>query len=104
LEHRRWTQVHGRAAIRLEDAVLPLVPTGAPGEDLTGQVGPLTGAVSPGTLLLVRGDEAPARRALLAAVAGRSRPLDGLVAVGDRLSPEDIGALQSRTHWIGADA
>lgn len=104
LEHRRWTQEHGQSAIRLEGAVLPLLPSGAAGEDLEGRLGPLTGAVAPGTLLLVRSEDSPARRALLAGIGGRARPLEGVLAVGDRLSPEDISAIQSRTHWIGTDA
>ncbi|MFC0674359.1 MMPL family transporter [Brachybacterium hainanense] len=104
LEHRSWTAAHGASAIRLEDAVLPLQPTGSHHEDLSGQLGPLTGAVAPGTLLVVRSDDAPARAALLAGIGGRLRPLAGVLAVGDRLSPDDITAIQARTHWIGAGA
>ncbi|ATG52007.1 RND transporter [Brachybacterium vulturis] len=95
LEHRRWTQEHGQHALRLEDTVAPLL--GAP-----GTLGPLTGAIAPGTLLVVRAPDDAARGTFLALAAGRHRPRSGILAVHDRLAPDDVAAIQGRTHWIGA--
>src|SRR5699024_7392012 len=95
LEHRRWTEQHGRHALRLEDAVAPLL--GAP-----GTLGPLTGSITPGTLLVVRAPDDAARAMFLALAAGRLRPASGVVAVHDRLAPDDLAAIQSRAQWIGA--
>src|SRR5699024_4669289 len=95
LEHRRWTEQHGRHALRLEDAVAPLL--GAP-----GTLGPLTGSITPGTLLVVRAPDDAARATFLALAAGRLRPASGVVAVHDRLAPDDLAAIQSRAQWIGA--
>ncbi|PCC37843.1 RND transporter [Brachybacterium alimentarium] len=93
LEHRHWTQEHGVHALRLQDVVAPLV--GARGE-----IGPLTGAVTPGTLLVVRSSDDPARASFLALAAGRLAPSSGVLAVHDRLAPDDLGAIQGRAHWI----
>src|SRR5699024_6201602 len=38
----------------------------------------------------------------LALASGRLEPRSGVCAVHDRLAPEDLGAIQSRAHWIGA--
>ena len=97
LEHRRWTEEHGVHSLRLEDAVAPLL-----GEK--GTLGPLTGAVAPGSLLVVRAPDSAARATFLGLVAGRVAPVSGVLAVHDRLSPDDIGAVQAQAHWIGADA
>lgn len=97
LEHRYWTEENGRHSLRLEDAVAPLL-----GEK--GTLGPLTGAVAPGSLLVVRAPDSAARATFLGLVAGRVAPVSGVLAVHDRLSPDDIGAVQAQAHWIGADA
>ncbi|HEX7350610.1 MMPL family transporter [Brachybacterium sp.] len=95
LEHRRWTEEHGPHALRLEDAVAPLL--GA-----SGTLGPLTGAITPGTLLVVRAPDDAARDTFLALAAGRHAPETGVLAVHDRLVPGDLGTIQGRAHWIGA--
>ena len=97
LEHRRWTEEHGTHALRLEETVAPLVGTG-------GTIGPLTGAIRPGTLLVVRAPDDAARETFLALSAGRVTPSSGILAVHDRLAPDDLAAIQGRTHWIGAGA
>ena len=97
LEHRHWTEENGRHSLRLEDTVAPLL-----GEK--GTLGPLTGAVAPGSLLVVRAPDSAARATFLGLVAGRVAPVSGVLAVHDRLSPDDIGAVQAQAHWIGADA
>ena len=97
LEHRRWTEQHGPHALRLQDAVAPLV-----GED--GTIGPVTTAVPPGTVLVIRTADDAARAAGLALAGGRLAPASGTLAVHDRLAPDDLGAIQARTHWIPAGA
>src|SRR5690606_6095853 len=97
LEHRRWTEEHGVHSLRLEETVAPLL--GA-----KGSLGPLTGAVRPGTLLVVRAPDDAARASFLALAAGRLSPTSGILAVHDRLAPDDLGAVQGRAHWIGAGA
>lgn len=94
LEHRSWTAQHGRAAVRLEDVRAPLAGG--------GEIGPLTGSIAPGTLLVARSDDDPARSAFLDLVSGRLAPLTGILAVHDRLAPDDLSAIQSRAHRIGA--
>ncbi|MFC7374464.1 MMPL family transporter [Brachybacterium sp. GCM10030268] len=98
LEHRRWTEQHGVHALRLERTVAPLL--GA-----EGTIGPLTGQVAPGTLLVVRSADDAARASFLSLVAGRLEPSSGILAVHDRLAPDDLAAIQSRVHWVpsGAD-
>ena len=98
LEHRHWTEEHGPAALRLEDTVVPLL--GA--HDKHGRLGPLTGAVAPGTLLVVRSPDDAVRETFLALAAGRLEPSSGIFAVHDRLAPDDLGAIQSRVHWVSA--
>ena len=97
LEHRRWTEEHGVHSLRMEETVAPLL-----GE--RGTLGPLTGAVRPGSLLVVRAPDDAARATFLGLAAGRVAPTSGVLAVHDRLSPDDIGAVQGRAHWIGAGA
>jgi RND superfamily putative drug exporter len=96
LEHRAWTEVHGRSALRLEDVEAPLI-----GAD--GRLGPLTGSVAPGTLLVVRSMDDPARRTFLELVSGRLEPLSGVFAVHDKLAPDDLGTIQARVNRIGPD-
>ena len=95
LEHRRWTEEHGVHSLRMEDTVAPLLGD-------RGTLGPLTGAVRPGSLLVVRAPDDAARATFLGLAAGRVAPTSGVLAVHDRLSPDDIGAVQGRAHWIGA--
>ena len=97
LEHRRWTEEHGVHSLRMEDTVAPLLGD-------RGTLGPLTGAVRPGSLLVVRAPDDAARATFLGLAAGRVAPTSGVLAVHDRLSPDDIGAVQGRAHWIGAGA
>ncbi|WP_299303226.1 MMPL family transporter [uncultured Brachybacterium sp.] len=97
LEHRRWTEENGENALRLDQVVAPLL--GA-----SGTVGPLTGSIAPGTLLVVRAPDDAARATFLALAAGRHTPASGILAVHDRLAPDDLGAIQGRAHWIGAGA
>ncbi|MFE5774881.1 MMPL family transporter [Brachybacterium sp. NPDC056505] len=94
LEHRRWTEEHGDMALRMEDTIVPLV--GEP-----GVLGPLTGAVDPGALLVARSADDAARETFLDLVSGRIAPTSGVFAVHDRLSPADTGAIQARVHRIG---
>lgn len=94
LEHRRWTEQNGKAALRLDGAVVPTPDDGEP-------LGPLSGSITPGTLLVVRSADDAARGAFLSLVAGRLSPTEGIVALHDRLLPQDTGAVQGRTHWIG---
>ena len=97
LEHRHWTEEHGAHALRLEETVAPL-------QGVAGSIGPLTGSVAPGTLLVVRAPDDAARETFLAMAAGRVSPSSGILAVHDRLAPDDLGAIQGRAHWIGAGA
>ncbi|PWH05718.1 RND transporter [Brachybacterium endophyticum] len=94
LEHREWTAEHGDMAVRMEDLVVPLV-----GE--SGRLGPLTGALEPGSLLVARSADDAARATFLDLVSGRLAPRSGILAVHDRLAPDDLGAIQSRVHRIG---
>lgn len=95
LEHRRWTEEHGAHALRLQDTVTPLLGAG-------GTLGPLTGVVAPGTLLVVRAPDDASRDTFLALAAGRLSPTSGILAVHDRLAPDDLGTIQGRSHWIPA--
>jgi RND superfamily putative drug exporter len=97
LEHRRWTEEHGVHALRMDETVAPLLGD-------RGTLGPLTGAILPGSLLVVRAPDDAARATFLGLAAGRVAPTSGVLAVHDRLSPDDIGAVQGRAHWIGAGA
>ncbi|WP_246955275.1 MMPL family transporter [Brachybacterium sp. Marseille-Q7125] len=97
LEHRRWSAEHGEHALRLEDTIAPLI-----GED--GTIGPLTGTLSPGQLLVARTSDDAARAAFLALAGGRLQPTSGILAVHDRIAPDDLPAMQARVHWIGAGA
>ena len=90
LEHRRWTEENGPAALRLDDVVVPLL-------DGSGTLGPLTGSISPGTLLVARSADDAVLRTFLALAAGRAKPDSGTVAMGERLLSEDMGAVQAHT-------
>ena len=97
LEHRQWTDEHGDPALRLDDTVVPLI------DGARGTLGPLTGAVSPGTLLIVRAADDVARRTFLALASGRMVPTSGILAMHDSLAPDDLGTIQSRVHVISED-
>lgn len=96
LEHRRWTERHGRSSLRFQDVTAPL-PSGS------GEIGPLTGRTAPGTLLAVRG-EPDAVATVLALVSGRRAPRHGIIAVHDRLVPDEIRGVQARTHLLASGA
>jgi RND superfamily putative drug exporter len=95
LEHREWTEAHGRMALRMEDTIVPLVSE-------PGYLGPLTGALDPGSLLVARSSDDAARHTFLDLVSGRIAPSSGVFAVHDRLAPDDLSAIQARVHRIGA--
>ncbi|MBB5831468.1 MMPL family transporter [Brachybacterium aquaticum] len=95
LEHRRWTEEHGEHALRVQDVEVPL-------RGGHGRLGPLTGQVEPGRMLVVRSADDAARNTFLALVAGRLTPAAGILAVHDRLAPDDLGAIQARSPWIPA--
>ncbi|MDO5662274.1 MAG: MMPL family transporter [Brachybacterium sp.] len=97
LEHRRWTEENGQSSLRFEDVTAQVL--GAPQGT---EIGPLSGAVGPGGMLMIRSRDRRIRATFLALVSGRTRPLQGTIAVHDRLIPEDIGAVQGRTHVIAA--
>lgn len=98
LEHREWTRQHGRTALRLGGARIPRLSG-------DGEIGPLTTAAAPGTLLIIRSRDRDARQSLFAALSGRLAPTDGVLAVGDRLAADQLGAVQARVHRVaeGAD-
>jgi RND superfamily putative drug exporter len=53
---------------------------------------------------VVRAPDDAVRATFLGLTAGRIAPTSGILAVHDRLAPDDLGAVQARAHWIGADA
>ena len=93
LEHREWTNQHGRSALRLDGLVVPRLSG-------DGSLGPITTAAAPGTLLVLRSTDDDARRSLLAAIAGRLAPSDGVLAVYDRLAADQLTALQARVYRL----
>ena len=99
IEHREWTATQGRAAVRLEDVTVPLL--GHSGAN-PPTVGPLTGAVAPGTFLVLRSPEPDARASVLALVAGRAVASSGRLAVFEAIAPEDLGTIQARALVINA--
>ncbi|GAB2543715.1 MMPL family transporter [Brachybacterium huguangmaarense] len=94
LEHQRWTEENDPASVRLEAMTAPLVGT-------AGHLAPLSATARPGSLVLVTGDQG-AVDSVLGVLAGRLHPDDGIVAVHDRLVPDEAGALQARTHLVAA--
>lgn len=95
LEHRRWTAENGQSSLRFQDVVAPIPGT-------SGTLGPLTGSVVPGALLLARAEDPATLRTFLALAAGRAQPASGLIAAHDFLVPEDTAVVQSRTHLLPA--
>ncbi|HLN76999.1 MAG TPA: MMPL family transporter [Nocardioidaceae bacterium] len=95
LEHEAWTREHGHAVVRAHGVRL-LDERGTPvlaGVDCVAR---------PGSLLLVRTDDRVARRALMAAVAGRLPITDGRLVVLDRVLPEEAAAVRRRVHLFEA--
>lgn len=92
LEHQRWTAENGRSAVRFQDVVTPI--------DKERVLGPLTGSVVPGSLLVASSEDPEALRTFLGLVSARATPTEGLVAVHDFLVPEDASSVRSRTHVL----
>jgi RND superfamily putative drug exporter len=91
LAHEAWTREHGHAVVRAHGVRL-LDERGTPVLDGVECV------VRPGSLLLVRTDDRVARRALMAAFAGRLPITDGRLVVLDRVLPEEAAAVRRRVH------
>lgn len=101
LEHEAWLAEHGPAAVRAEGVGIP-DDAGDRGAD----VGPgwlvadASLVVRPGEIVAVRSDDAVARAAFLAAVAGRLRTAAGRLVVLDRVLPDEAGAVRSRVPFL----
>jgi putative drug exporter of the RND superfamily len=91
LDHEAWTQRHGPAVVRAEGV-------GIRDEDGSPVVAGADALLGPGELLLVRTDDRVARRALLAAVAGRLEIREGRLVVLDRVLPDEAVAVRARAH------
>jgi putative drug exporter of the RND superfamily len=91
LDHEAWTRTHGTAAVRAEDARL----VDEHGSPVFAHVDTV---VRPGELLVVRTDDRIARRALLAALAGRLDVTGGRLVVLDRVLPDESAAVRTRVH------
>lgn len=95
LEHRDFTDKHGRVAVRWKDTVIPAI-------DGHGSIGPLNGTLAPGTLTLLTGSTHAARASILAAVSGRLSPTSGHIVVYDRHIPGEAQAAQARITRVRA--
>jgi RND superfamily putative drug exporter len=91
IEHEEWSRRHGPAAVRAEDVTV-LDEHGAPVVAGAGTV------LRPGELLHVRSEDRLARRALLAALAGRLEIDAGRLVVLDRVLPAEAASVRSRVH------
>jgi RND superfamily putative drug exporter len=91
LDHEAWTRTHGPAVVRAEDARL----VDEHGSPVFAHVDTV---VRPGELLVVRTDDRLARRALLAALAGRLDVTGGRLVVLDRVLPDESAAVRTRVH------
>ncbi|MGE5718282.1 MAG: MMPL family transporter, partial [Nocardioidaceae bacterium] len=91
LDHDEWTRRHGPAVVRAED-VQVLDEQGTP---LFSRVDVV---VRSGQLLVVRTDDRVARRAFMAAVAGRLDVSRGRLVVLDRVLPDEAAAVRARVH------
>ncbi|HSJ21481.1 MAG TPA: MMPL family transporter [Nocardioidaceae bacterium] len=91
LEHEAWTQRHGPAVVRAEGV-------GIRDEDGAPVVTGADALLRPGELLLVRTDDRVARRALLAAFAGRLEAGEGRLVVLDRVLPDEAVAVRAKAH------
>ena len=95
LDHEAWVHDHGPVVVRAEGLRL-LDEHGTP--VLAG----VDAVVRPGSLLLVRTDDRVARRALMAAVAGRLPVTGGRLLVLDRVLPDEAAAVRRRVHLFEA--
>ena len=93
LEHEAWTRQRGEAVVRAEGLRLA-DERGAAILDRVDLV------VRPRTLLVVRSDDRLARRALLAALAGRLDLTDGRLVVLDRVLPEQAAAVRRHASLL----
>ncbi|HSE09690.1 MAG TPA: MMPL family transporter [Nocardioidaceae bacterium] len=91
LDHEEWTARHGPAVVRAESLHLA-------DEHGARVFGPVDAVLRPGEALVVRTDDRVARRALLAALAGRLEVSGGRLVVLDRVLPEEAAAVRSRVH------
>ncbi|MBE7324773.1 MMPL family transporter [Nocardioides sp. Y6] len=93
VEHEEWVAEHGPAAVRALDLVLT-------DEHDDALLDPLSLVVRPGALQVVTAQDRVARRALLAAVAGRLPARSGTLLVLDRLLPEESAPVRSSVWWF----
>lgn len=91
LEHREWTAARGTSALRLRDVEIPRMSG-------RGQLGPLSGAISPGSITLIASEDADARASVLALFSARLEPSAGTLFVYDRQVPGETGAAQSHVE------
>ncbi|HEU4513226.1 MAG TPA: MMPL family transporter [Nocardioidaceae bacterium] len=91
LDHEAWTRAHGPAPVRAEDVSLL-------DEHGSAVFAHVDTVVRPGELLVVLTDDRLARRALLAAVAGRLDVSGGRLVVLDRVLPQESAAVRRRVH------
>lgn len=91
LEHREWTAARGPSALRLRDVEIPRMSG-------RGQLGPLSGAISPGSITLIASEDVDARASVLALFSARLEPSAGTLFVYDRQVPGETGAAQSHVE------
>ncbi|MDO5644861.1 MAG: MMPL family transporter [Dermabacter sp.] len=96
LEHRDWSEKHGAAAVRLKDVSAPML-------DGHGTLGPLAGALDPGSITLVASEDRAARDTFLALAAARLEPTHGTVFLMDRQVPGETAGAQKHTVLIRDD-
>ena len=89
LAHDAWTREHGAAVVRAGG------PAGR-GHRRLGRPGRGGRRRTPGALVVVHAEDRVARRALLAAVAGRLDVSSGTLVVLDRVLPEEAAAVRRR--------
>lgn len=93
LEHQRWTEEHGQAAVRFHDVVTPTL-------DGTDELGPFEGSIPPGSLLLATSADPARLRSFAYLSAGRIIPVEGTVFVAGRLIPDEVGAAQRHVDLV----
>ncbi|WP_250257647.1 MMPL family transporter [Dermabacter sp. Marseille-Q3180] len=91
LEHREWTAANGASALRLRDVEIPRVSG-------RGTLGPLSGALAPGSITLLASEDADARASVLALFSARLEPSTGTLFVHDRQVPGETGAAQAHVE------
>ncbi|WP_121253788.1 MMPL family transporter [Nocardioides ferulae] len=89
LDHEDWVRRHGEAAVRAEEVLL-VDEHGAP------LLAPVSLVVHPGSLHVVSSDDRVARKALLAALAGRFDIAGGTLVVQGRLLPSEALAVRAQ--------